>query len=346
MEFCNRNQSSERTWLLLAGAALGTALLVFVPSDAWLAGRTAATEALFAILLKQFLTALLLLIVPSLWARLAHTVSPWMLIVLTVFAFGCGLVFGGGAETALFGTLLCALPGAGLYGLQTLKLTNFRTVIYSSFVNLVALFCFACLPSLIRHGDAYRSFRHAADLLRVLVELQQQGADPAIDQTIAEEMKYIADLLWENAESLCISTMLMPAMAAGLSNTLFSHLWNRNRAVKLNSLPPFAEWRCERGFAFVATGFLAVTLLLGMFGVQTAGALSGVADTLWRLPCMLAGLCVIRWLGLRFNRGWVFWIAVALLIITPPLTGMFLAVIGMYASIRRSMKVREDGVRK
>ena len=139
---------------------------------------------------------------------------------------------------------------------------------------------------------------------------------------------------------------MMPAMAAGLSNTLFSHLWNRDGGVKLNKLPPFAEWRCERRFTLIMTGFVMVVMLLSLFGVQIAITLSGPADTLWRLPCMLAGLCEIRWIGLRFNRRWIFRIVLVLLVLMPPFVGLFLAILGMYASIRRSTKVREDGVRK
>ena len=115
MESCNRTQQTDRLWPYLIAAAIGTFLIAFVPSDAWLGGWTASGAALSASFTKQLLTVLLLCVVPSVWARLAYRTTPWFLLGLTVFAFGCGLVVSGDAGDALYTAALAALPGAGLY---------------------------------------------------------------------------------------------------------------------------------------------------------------------------------------------------------------------------------------
>ena len=135
-------------------------------------------------------------------------------------------------------------------------------------------------------------------------------------------------------------------MTAGLTNTLFSHLFNRNGGVELVPLPRFELWRCERWYVVLCAVFLLVTLILGMSGVQAGDALSSVAGVLWRMPCLLAGLCTVRFLALQTGKKWIFWIAVAGLILLPTAGWMVLALIGALSALRKPMNVGEDGIRK
>ena len=339
-----RTKSNGGLPMILLGAAAGTFLLVFVPSDAWLNGVKAAAETLSALMLKHILTVLLLLIVPSLWAWLAHRISPWILIGLTAFAFGCGLLLTRDPKSALYAAAFAALPGAGLYGLQKLRLSNFRTAIYESFAVLAALFALVCLRDLIESGDAYKSFRSVIGLYgQVVTDMALSGAS-TVD--LYAELKLTIDAFRTNAEALCVLILLLPAMAAGFSNTLFSHLWNRDGGTALAALPPFDAWRCERWYVIFTACFLFATMLLGMIGMQTANALSGVADVLWRLPCMVAGLSVMRRLGQMTGRKWTFWLTVVLLVLLPPITGTLLAIVGMMASLRKPMNVGRGGEEK
>lgn len=344
MESSGRTQSNGR-YLLIPLAAAGTLLLAFVPSGAWLAG-TAETEAAFAaILLKQLLTVLLLMVVPSLCAMLAHRTSPWVLLGLVVFAFFAGLLATRDAKEALYTMFLTVLPGAGLYGLQRVKLSNFRTVIYESFVILLALFGFVCLGDLIREGDAYASYKSLVRLFGTLLT-RYAPAQSMYGIDFAGQAAEITDLFLANAEGLCVTALLTPAMAAALSNTLFSHLWNRNGTVQLKSLPPFSQWRCERRYALLSIGFYSATLILGLFGVRWAASLSGIAELLWQMPCMLGGLSAVRRLGWLTGRPWILWAAVVLLIILTPATCMILAILGMLSALRKPKNVGEDGKRK
>ena len=346
MESCNRTQQTDRLWPYLIAAAIGTFLIAFVPSDAWLGGWTASGAALSASFTKQLLTVLLLCVVPSVWARLAYRTTPWFLLGLTVFAFGCGLVVSGDAGDALYTAALAALPGAGLYGLLRLKQTNFRTVIYESFVILAALFVFVCLRDLIRTGNAYASYQAVVGLYGQEMTRIAGTGDALGGLVLKEEAEAIIDLFRSNAEAYCVQILLLPAMAAALSNTLFSHLFNRSGGADLVPLPPFREWRCERGYVLLNAGFLLATMFLGFAGVQAASALSGVAALLWRMPCMLGGLCAVRRLGFLSGRNWVFWAAVVMLILLPPATGMVLSLLGLLAALRKPKNVGEDGERK
>jgi len=149
-----------------------------------------------------------------------------------------------------------------------------------------------------------------------------------------------------NPETVCVPFLMAAAMCAGLSNTLFSHLWNRNGGVALPELKPFAEWRCERWYVLLAAAFSLTTMLLGVLGVQAAYALSSVAEVMWRLPCSLAGLCAVRRLAKRAGRGWVFWIICAAAVLLPSIVGMLLTLLGMLSSLKTPWNVREDGERK
>ena len=346
METCNRTKPTDRIWPYLLAAALGTLALAFVPSGAWLGGMTQPTAMLLASFVKQLLTVMLLLIVPSFTAWLAHRISPWILLGLAALAYGAGLLVTGDLKDALYTTALCALPGAGLYGLQRLKLSNFRTVIYASFVNLAALFAFVCLRDLARSGDAYASFKQLVDAYGEVMNRLAVSADPTGELGLSAESETIVRMLRVNADAFCTAILLVPAMAAGLSNVLFSHLWNRRGGADLMKLPPFSEWRCERGYVIFAGAFLFATMFLGMFGWHTADALSGVAAVMWRMPCMLGGLCAVRRLGARFGRMWIFWASIALLFTLPPAAGFMLTMLGFLSGLRKPMNAGEDGERK
>ena len=343
MESCNRTQPTDRTRpYLLAAAALGTLALAFVPSGAWLSGATQPEALLSASFTKQLLTVLLLCAVPSVWARLAHRVSPWILPGLAVFAFGAGLLVTGDPKDALYTAALCTIPGAGLYGLQRLKLSNFRTTIYASLVNLAALFTFVCLRDLIRSGDAYASYKQLVGAYGDVLSRLAVSADPSGELGFAEEAETVVKMLRVNADAFCAAVLLVPAMAAALSNVLLSHLWNRHGGVDLKKLPPFSEWRCERRYVIFACVFLFATMLFGMFGWHTADALSGVAAVMWRMPCMLGGLCTTRRLGAQFWRKWIFWAAIVLLVLMPPAAGVMLTMLGFISGLRKPMNAGED----
>lgn len=346
MEYCDQTKSRDLRWLLALGAAAGTFLLIFVPSDRWLSGGAVPGNALTAILFKLLLTAALLLIVPALWARLAQRVSPWVLVFLTGFAYGSGLLLFGDALSALYAAALIVLPGLGLYALQRMRLSNFRTVLYESFLILAGMFVCACLSDLIREGDAYLSAKrilalYAETLTGFDLEFAEIGGSQLLStaQELVREMKLSAELI-------AVPMMLSAAMAAGLSNTLFSHLLNRRGGALLTELPRFEDWRCERWYVILIVAFSLVTFLLRLFGLKDAEALSAVADVLWRMPCALAGLCAVRSLAVSAHKGWIFWIAFAMLLTLPPVALLILTVVGMLASLRQKSKVGEDGLRK
>ena len=342
MESCNRTESSDRIWPYLVAAAAGTLLLAFVPSDAWLNGAAQTGTALLTVFLKQFLTVLLLCAVPPVWARLAHRISPWALLGLAVFAFGAGLLVTGDLQEALYTAALCALPGAGLYGLQKLKLSNFRTVIYGSFVTLAAVFVFVCVKDLIRTGDAYATYKATVDVYGQTLRKLVLSEDAQYGALLAEEADAMIDMFRSNAESYCVSGMLLASMTASLFNTLLSHLFCKNDAV-LTPLPRFSEWRCERWYVLLSAGILLVALFLSMARVQAAEALSNIAGVLWRMPCMLGGLSTTRRIGIRAGKKWFFWVTVGLLVVMPPIMGMMLSLLGLLSALRKPTNVGEDG---
>lgn len=342
MEFSGRNESKGyKRLLLLLGAAAGTFLLIFVPAGDWQGQAASPQGALLAASGKAVLTLALLSVVPSLWAGLIHRTSWIAAVALVLFAFGCGWLILGDAADALFPALLAALPGAGLYVLQRLKLSNFRTVLYGSFLTLGGLFAQVCLKDLIRRGDAYLPFREAIDLF-------EQAANSMSLEEIRIAGVTSKDLIAAyilNAEAIFVPLLLVAAMCASLSNTLFSHLWNRDGAAALPKLKPFREWRCERWYVLFAAVFSIATMLLGMFGLQAFGALSSVAEVMWRLPCSLAGLCAVRRIAVRAGRGWVFWIVCAGTVLLPSIASMLLTLLGMLSSLRNPWNAGEDGKR-
>lgn len=339
MESYHRSKPNDSRWLPMLCAAAGTLLLAFVPSGAWLARAQTPEAQLLAQAFKALLTVLLLTVVPALWARLAHTVSPWMLAAFGVLAFGGGMLVSGDAKFALYTLMLIALPGAGLYLLQRLRLSNFRTVIYGSFLILAALFGYLCLPGLIEKGDGYGWFRDAVGLFRQTLEpLNMMDVEVA-----GVKVSELIEAYRDNAEAASVPMMLTASMTASLSNTLLSHLWNRNGGAVLTALPRFEDWRCERWYVILTSALAVGALLLSMFGRGTAYGLSSAAEVLWRLPCMLAGLCTVRKIGVQLRRGWIMWIALGALMILPAIAGMLLTVLGMLSSLRKPMNTGENG---
>lgn len=346
MENSNRTQPTDLRWLLALCAAGGTFLLAFVPSDAWQNGAASPEKQLAAVLVKQFLTVFLMLIVPALWARLAHRTTPWVLTGLAALAYGCGVLFCGSASDALFTVLLIALPGIGLYFLQRYKLSNFRTVLYESVLILIALFGYACLPDLIRKGDAYAGAQWVIGLYeKTFTGIGASASDPAVAQLVSA-MRESIGVYKMNAGAICVPLLLTFAMVCGLSNTLFSHLMNRRGGVALVGLPPFHQWRCERWYVILTAGLLIVTLLMRMAGAQNGDALAAVAEPLWRMPCALAGLSTVRKLAMLARKKWVFWVIVVLMVLLPTMTVLLLTAIGMLSSLRKPINVGEDGIRK
>ena len=344
MESVNRSERTDPKGLWLLLAALGTALLAFAPSGAWLPVSDAMPpqRALLLYAVKQAATVLLLLVVPALWARSAHRVSVWTLAALAALAYGCGYWITKDAASALYTLLLIALPGVGLYALERMKRPNFRTVLYLSILVLIALFGYVCLNDLIKNGDAYLPFKRVITIYEQLTRETEQllgaGEDPTILSELVSEYRL-------NAGAIGIPALLLPSMAAGLSNVLFSHLFNRRGGAELTTLPPFSEWRCERPFTIAITVFALVTSLLQLTELNGMEALAGVGSMLWRFPCALAGLSAVRRLSLRAKKGWVFAI-VCVGAATVPIAGLpMLAIIGMFASLRKRTNVGEDGTR-
>ena len=66
---------------------------------------------------------------------------------------------------------------------------------------------------------------------------------------------------------------------------------------------------------------------------------------MWRMPCMLGGLCALRRLGVRYKRMWIFWVSIALLITLPPAASVMLTLLGFLSALRKPMNAGEDGER-
>jgi hypothetical protein len=347
MESYKRPQSNIVRWLILSGAAVGTLLLVFVSGAVWptLPENADPAVLLSLYLIKQALTVALLLIVPALWARSAHISGLWTLPFLSAAAFGFAYLLSKNAVTALYSLLLAALPGIGLYFLQRLRLSNFRTVIYESVLVLFALFGFVCLPPLIESGDAYLPFKSVIALYERILE----NIKPLLALEGGEDDRYytlVRDVIAQyrlNADVIGVPTLLLPSMCAGLSNVLFSHLFNRKGGAEIVKLPPFANWRCERLYVFLSAGAAVVTWALAIANVNGMEALSGAALLAWRFPCALAGLSAIFSLSLQLQKKWIFVIVCCATLLTPTFGPTLLSMIGMLASIRRPVTDRKDG---
>ncbi len=347
MDVYKQPQSNIARWLVLAGGVIGTLLLVLVPSAAWLnlPDNSDPAALLTVILFKQALTVMLLLIVPALWARSAHTCGLWALPLFAAVAFGLGYALSKNAVSALYALLLAALPGIGLYLLQRLQLSNFKTVIYLSVLVLFALFGYVCLPSLLESGDAYLPFRSVISVYERILE----NIKPIFTLENGEIDGYYQaarDIVAEyrlNADVIGVPTLLVPAMCAGLSNVLFSHLMNRRGGAALKALPPFGEWRCERLYVYLATGVAIVSWVLSMLHVNGMEALSGTVMLAWRFPCALAGLSAMWSLGVRLKKKWIFVIVCCALLLTPTIGPTLLSVVGMLASLRKPTTDRKDG---
>ena len=348
MDDYQSEQTKDLRWLLLLAAAAGTVALGFVPSAAWLplGSDSDPVTLLFTYAVKQVLTAALLCAVPALWARLAHRTSYWSLVGLAALAYGVGYWVTKDAVQALYTLLLLAVPGAGLYALQKLKLNNFRTVLYHSALLLIALFGYVCLPDLIASGDAYVPFRTILGAYEQWMQQTQTLLALSEDLPLYEDFAALMELLNTyrlNAEAFGVPVLMIPAMAAGLSNVLLSHLMNRRGGADLVALPPFSEWRCERVFVVAAGLFAIVTFFLQYTEWNGTEALAGVGSMLWRLPCALAGLCALLRLSLRLKKRWIYVIVCCVSAAMPLMAVSMLAIVGMLASLRKQTNVGEDG---
>ncbi len=344
METYKRPQSNSLRWLWVLAACAGTLLLTFVPSGAWLDVPNEGEPALYllACFLKQFLTVALLLIVPALLSRAAYAAGAYVLAGFALLSFGAGYLLSHDWIAALCTMLLVMLPGAGLYVLFRLRLNNFRTVLYGSVLVLFALFGYICLKDLIESGNAYLPFKTIITAYeRVFRAVQPDAA--TFGNVYGAAVAELIDAAKLAPEAIGLPVLVIPAMCAGLSNVLFSHLMNRDGAADLAALPPFSQWRCERVFVYASAGFALVTYVLAMMNVNGMDTLANIALLVWRFPCALAGLSALRALSIHVKKTWIFIIVCVASAVMPGFGLTVLSLVGMFASIGRRMNNRKDG---
>lgn len=335
-------------WVVLAAAA--TAALCYLPhlrlafsaveEDAKLmaAFGTLTTFAIQAILMLP-----LLCITPALWARSAWRTHPAALVLLALVAFATGHIAGGTVQEGLYAMLLIAPAGALIYGMQRMKLSNFRVVFYGSIALLAGLFGQICLPSMLAEGDAYLALKNLVSAYEVewnyMAELMI-----GIDASQREATQAIGDMLAELKIYPEVSTLQLlyyPAALAALANGLLSHLFNRRGGADLQKLPPFEEWQVESGYFYGTLALTAVAYILTMTGVSYGMGLLRVAYAMWLLPMSLAGLCALkRWTK---GRAWVFVLACVFTGLFYSMVGQMLAILGMLSFIQQRMKRRMQG---
>lgn len=338
-------------WTALA--ALAAAALCAVPHlslavpevDPAEAEAAAASVLLAGIVLRTLLFVPLWMIVPSLWARAAHTAQPVILALLSLVAFGTGFLLTRSAPEALYDLALIAPAGILLYVMQRWKLSNFRIVLYGSVALLFGLFVRVSVPTLLSDGDAFLPMRDAVAAYRVL--WNEAVADPTVMRALsgagmpAEQLGETLTALKLNAEQYLIGILYYPAAIAALSNCLMSHLYNRRGGAELVKLKPFSEWRVEPAYVYGTLALTAVAYVLTFAGVGYGVALTQLAFAVWTLPMSLAGLCTLkRWLK---GRPGVFALACVGTALLYTVLGQMLAIVGFMGFMQDRLKERMQG---
>ncbi len=345
----NQTRKLGKTILFLAAALLVTAALCFLPRFAPFSVRLATTLGIptsYVTISNTMLSAccmvLLLAVAAALWSRCAWTLGVTSLLGLAVFTFALGYLATSDLLGALWLLLLIGIPSVGLYTMQRCKLNNFRIVIYGTFLTLIALFCYVCLPSLLAEGDAFLPFRsligqYAAGIEESKSILIESGL--FTEATVQDTLDTLTDYKL-GAEQFSISVLLYPAMLCALTNCLLFHLFNRDKSAAVLPLPKFADWRVERWFSFSVTIVVLVCLVLSMVGVTFATALSNVFYLLWLYPLALGGLCAVKRLA---KRRWVFPVVLVLGIVLFTILGPVLAFVGLFADTYERIRSNREG---
>ena len=216
-------------------------------------------------------------------------------------------------------------------------------MLYTSVLTLFALFAYVCLPSYFESGNAYLPFKNVIVFYeRMIEDLQPAAAALGGSDTYTTVLALVTELKL-SPDAIGVPILCVPAMTAGLSNVLFSHLFNRRGGADLIALPPFSEWRCERLYVYLTMGFALVTYALSYFDISGIDALASIAMLVFTMPCALAGLSALRRLSLRLKKGWLFVIFCIAPALMPSFGMTLLSVIGMIASIRTQTTDRKDG---
>ncbi len=301
-------------WAALA--LLATAALCLIPEIRLPAAAGAESErdlmnaiaAFDTFFLRAALLVPLLCVTPALWARCAHRTHPLSLAVLTFSAFAFGFLFARSALTGLYCAGLIAPAGVLLYGMQRMRLSNFKVVFYSSLALLFGLFLRFCVPTLAENGDAFLPMRETVEAYRVvwnagtaeLAALDVNGLIAPILETVSSML-----LSWKlDADQYLIQILYYPSAVAALSNGLLSYAFNRKGGADLVPLKPFSEWTAEPTYFFAAAIFSAASYGMMFLNVPFAPALVRIAYTIWMMPMGLVGLCTLKKWTKR--RPWIF----------------------------------------
>lgn len=350
MENYTRSDSQPSyIWTVLAAAA--TVALCAVPylnipvhaaaSDG--ADISAASEILVNFIVKAILMIPLLCVTPALWTRSAWRSRPAFLAILSLLAFGIGVVFGGSVAEGAYSLLLAAPYSIVLFFLQKEKSTNFQCVFYGSVLLLISLFGRICGPSLAAEGDAFLPLKNLAAAYETewnnVVGLMQGLAEP--QQEILGLFSDTLKQLRVYPEVSMLQFLYYPSALAALCNVLLSHLFNRRGGADLRKLPPFEEWTVESGYFYGSLVLTVIAYILTMTGVSYGMGLLQVAYAIWMLPLALAGLCAIKHWTKR--RVWIFVLVCVFSVSMFSVFGQMLAVVGMLRFMYQRMRRRMQG---
>lgn len=343
MESINSSRRDGKKYGSVLLALLATAVLGLVP---FLKISPVGTEAEMAAvvvnaLLGSLLTLLLMAIVPSLWAYACRRTQPLWVAVLTAVLLAVSYWATEGDWTVSLCTVgMVLIPSVGMIILQNRRGSNFQVVAYGALLLLIGFGVRVCLPSLLKEGDSFAAVRAVVDAYYMLCEPTLRSAAGILLQEEAVELLLDTVVHFRTYAELYVMMYLYEA-AAGLAlcNGLLVHAFNRKQRVDLVALPPFREWRVERGYFYGSSALLAVSLVLYLCNVSAVEGLLNVMTSVWSYPLMLAGLCACR--RIAKDRVWLF-IIVCVAVVTLPYMASILSAIGLFSTISDIRKAREE----
>lgn len=344
MESINSARRDGKKYGSVLFALLATAALGLVPFMKISPVGTEA-EAAAAIVANAFLgilfTVPLMAIVPSLWAYAYRRTQPVWIAVLTVVLLAASYwATDGDWTTCLCTAGMVLIPSVGMIVFQVRRQSNFKVVAYGALLTLIGWIVRVCLPSLLREGDSFAAVRAVADAYYVMSEpILRSAAGTLLNEETVELLLDTVVHFRTYAELYVLMYLYEVAAVLALCNGLLVHAFNRKKEVELVTLPPFREWRVEKGYFYGSSALLGVTLLLYLCGVSAAEGLLNVTISIWSCPLMLAGLCTCK--RITKNRSWLFAI-VCVVAVTSPYMATVLSAVGLFSTISDIRKAREE----
>ena len=233
-----------------------------------------------------------LFLLPAWTAALSYRMKPrYAYSLVLAFLLGAVSLYGWAGGIAL--TAAYAVPAALLRILHKKGVSPCAIAAAISGAAFLVLYLSICLPGILSGEGAFAAaetaFGTALEEYRAMLATASEGADLSRILAVFDAQ---ASLLLRNVSAVLMPFFAYLAMAFGISNFLFFHLFAR-RVPEIPRLRPLREWRIPAQLTGGICFFLIASLVLELTGANYGAAVTGTINAIVGVPLLIQGLALI-----------------------------------------------------